>query len=298
MLTIFGFALAGAGLLARGLMAEGLVRREAERPLLLLAIAGTFILVGGLAYALVRQLRRRRALPSDRYRGPSIVLLLALAVVLALVAAVPFGADAEALLLGGEVTLGGAIVILTGTQLALLLVTWLLVLRPRALAFAMPLFGTAKLRAVRAGLGWGVLAWLGASIVSFLMALLVERLGMPPAPEPADQAIAVLDPWLIVLAVVVLAPIAEELFFRGVALNAWLRERGRRFAYIGSSALFAAIHISLVSLLPIFLLGLALAWVYRRTGSLLAPIVMHATVNGISVGLALLIRYEVVRVPA
>ena len=55
-----------------------------------------------------------------------------------------------------------------------------------------------------------------------------------------------LDPWLVVLAVVILAPIAEEIFFRGVVFNALLREGGRRWAYIGSAALFAVIHVSLV----------------------------------------------------
>ena len=68
-------------------------------------------------------------------------------------------------------------------------------------------------------------------------------------------------------------------------------------AYIGSAALFAVIHLSLASLLPIFLLGIALAWVYERTGTLLAPIVMHATVNGISVAAALALRFGVFDVP-
>jgi hypothetical protein len=68
-------------------------------------------------------------------------------------------------------------------------------------------------------------------------------------------------------------------------------------AYIGSAAMFAVIHLSLVALLPIFLLGMALAWVYDRTGSLLAPIVMHAVVNGISVAIALLVRFEIIGLP-
>ena len=106
-----------------------------------------------------------------------------------------------------------------------------------------------------------------------------------------------LDPWLVTVAIVVFAPIAEELFFRGIVFNAWLREAGRIWAYVGSAALFAAIHLSLESLLPIFLLGLALAWVYERTGNLLAPIAMHATVNGISVAIALVVRFGVLDVP-
>jgi membrane protease YdiL (CAAX protease family) len=91
--------------------------------------------------------------------------------------------------------------------------------------------------------------------------------------------------------------VAEEAFFRGVVFNAWRREAGRRWAFFGSAALFAAIHLSLLSLMPIFLLGIGLAWVYDRTKSLLAPMVMHATVNGISVALALLVRFDVLRLP-
>ena len=106
-----------------------------------------------------------------------------------------------------------------------------------------------------------------------------------------------LNPWLVTVAIVIFAPIAEELIFRGIVFNDCLREAGRTWAYVGSAALFAAIHLSLESLLPIFLLGLARAWVYQRTGSLLAPITMHATVNGISVALALAVRFGLLDVP-
>ena len=282
------------------LIAERAVRAQAQPALIGIAAVGVVMLLVGLVYELIRQLRKRRALSSDRYRGPAVVLLLALAFVLGSIVQIPFTADALALLSdeGGGVTLVGSIVLLTSLQVALVGVTWLFVVRPRAIAFAIPLLGTGRLRALGTGMGWGVLAWIVASAVTFLMVLLLERVGVPPVPGPAEQAIDALEPWIVVPAIVVVAPIAEELFFRGVAFNAWLRERGRRFAYIGSAALFATIHVSLVSLLPIFLLGLALAWVYRRTGSLLAPIAMHATVNGISVAFAMLIRYGVISPPA
>jgi membrane protease YdiL (CAAX protease family) len=249
-------------------------------------------------YSATRQIRVRSFLPPERYRGPSVLILLALVLVVASVANAPFGADAAALLFGdGELTLLGAIVILVSTGLALLLVSWLFVHRPRALA-GLPSFpGQDPAGALRSGFGWGLLAWLGSTLVIVVVAWLLERIGLEPEPETAERAIALLDPWLVVGAVVFFAPVAEEIFFRGVVFNAWLREAGRRWAFIGSSALFAVIHLSLVSLLPIFLLGLALAWVYQRTGNLLAPIAMHATVNGISVALALLVRFDVVRLP-
>ena len=299
VLTIFGFALGAGGAVGLALIAERAVRAQAQPALIGIAAVGVVMLLVGLVYELIRQLRKRRPLSPDRYRGPAVVLLLALAFVLGSIVQIPFTADALALLSDeGGVTLVGSIVLLTSLQLALVGVTWLFVVRPRAIAFAMPLLGTVRLRALGAGMGWGVLAWIVASAVTFLMVLLLERVGVPPVPGPAEQAINALEPWIVVPAIVVVAPIAEELFFRGVAFNAWLRERGRRFAYIGSAALFATIHVSLVSLLPIFLLGLALAWVYRRTGSLLAPIAMHATVNGITVAFAMLIRYGVISLPA
>jgi len=298
VLTIAGFALGVSALLTGELTRTGLVRPEARAILLVLGILGAVLLFGGLVYTLVRQLRRRRVLPPDRYRGPSIVLLLAFAILLANAATLPFTEDVNAIILGeGEPTLAAAIALITSTQVALLLVTWAFVLRPRAIAFAMPLLGNGRPRALAVGAGWGIVAWIVASALTYAIVLLLERVGLEPDQQAAERVIGFLEPWLVVLAVVILAPIAEEVFFRGVAFNAWLRERGRRFAYIGSASLFAAIHVSLVSLVPIFLLGLALAWVYRRTQSLVAPIAMHATFNAISIAIALLVRYELIQLP-
>jgi membrane protease YdiL (CAAX protease family) len=288
------------GLTAVG-MAELVVRGELRMDrdaILPIAIAGAILFGIGLVYSAYRQIRMRRVLAPDRYRGPSVIVLLAMVLLISTVLLVPFGADAAALLGGdGELSLLGAVVILVSTPFALLLVSWLFVAVPNALA-ALPAFpGRDPSGALLTGLGWGVVAWIGSTAMLVIAAWILEQLNMPPEAGTAELAIQRLEPWLIILAVVILAPIAEEIFFRGVVFNAWLREGGRAFAYIGSAALFAVIHVSLVSLVPIFFLGLALAWVYERTGNLLAAIAMHATVNGISVALTLLVRFDVVRLP-
>ena len=46
-----------------------------------------------------------------------------------------------------------------------------------------------------------------------------------------------------------------------------------------SALLFASVHLYLINFLPIFLIGVLLARLYERTGSLAAPIVAHATAN-------------------
>lgn len=298
LLVIGGGLLALGALTAATLVTSGELAVEDPRTLVWLALAGAVAFVAGLVYGAVRQVRLRRHLPPERYRGPSVLLLLVLVLVVASVLTAPFGSDATALLLGeGELTLGGAIVLLAATQVALLLVSWLFVLRPGALIGWPSWAGPDPGGALRAGLGWGLVAWLGATVASAGVVVILEELGLAIEPQAAEQALEVVDPWLAVLTIVILAPIAEELFFRGVVFNAWLREGGPKLAYLGSAALFAVIHVSLVAVVPIFLLGLALAWVYRRTGNLLAPIAMHAVVNGISVAVALLVRFEVIPLP-
>jgi uncharacterized protein len=277
---------------------QGLIDAPAGS-LAVVTVLGAIAFVAGLVLLARRQLAIRRVLPPERYRGPSVFILLVLAMVIAALISAPFGADARVLESGeGNLSLLGSIALLIGIQTGLLLVSYLFVLRPRALS-GLPSFpGGDAGGAVLRGLGWGVVAWLGSTLVAGLVVWLLTELGAPPQPEVAQRAIAQLDPILVALAVVVLAPIAEEVFFRGIVFNAWLREGGRRWAYVGSAALFALVHLSFVTLLPIFLLGLALAWVYDRTRNLLAPIVMHATVNGISVLIALLERFGVIQLPA
>jgi membrane protease YdiL (CAAX protease family) len=298
LLIVAGLLLALGALSVAAMVAEGQLEMDDRSSLGPIALGGALIFAAGLVYSAIRQIRMRSVLRPDRYRGPSVIVLLALALVAASILVAPFGSDAAALMGGGgEMTFAGAVAILISTPLALALVSWLFVWRPRALE-ALPSFpGRDPSGALLAGLGWGALAWLGSTLVIIGVGWLLELIGRPPEASAAELAIARVDPWLVVLAVVVLAPVAEEIFFRGVVFNAWLREGGRRYAYIGSAALFAVIHVSLISLLPIFLLGLALAWIYERTGSLLAPIAMHATVNGISVALALLVRFDLVQLP-
>ncbi|MDO8491069.1 MAG: CPBP family glutamic-type intramembrane protease [Dehalococcoidia bacterium] len=88
---------------------------------------------------------------------------------------------------------------------------------------------------------------------------------------------------LFALLAVVVAPFAEETFFRGFVFSGLSRRFGFWGGAIISAALFAAAHASLGALIPIFLLGLLLAALYARTRSLWLPMTAHALYNGLAV---------------
>ncbi len=93
-----------------------------------------------------------------------------------------------------------------------------------------------------------------------------------------------------IIFVCIIAPIAEETFFRGFAYNAIKKKIGINWAIIISALIFSLLHMNLVGFLPIFFLGMLLAYLYQKTGSLIPSIVTHMLHNSIVVGLILIFR--------
>lgn len=82
-----------------------------------------------------------------------------------------------------------------------------------------------------------------------------------------------------VIATCLLAPLFEEMLFRGILLRAFL-ERYPRGIAIGYSALyFGAAHLNVYQFFLAFFLGLLLGWLYERSRSLIPCIALHAAVN-------------------
>jgi membrane protease YdiL (CAAX protease family) len=79
------------------------------------------------------------------------------------------------------------------------------------------------------------------------------------------------------------APFAEELYFRGV-LYQWMRQRwGVWPGILVSSVIFGAVHGEVSVAGAAFVLGLILAWAYERSGSLWIAILVHAINNGVKI---------------
>lgn len=100
--------------------------------------------------------------------------------------------------------------------------------------------------------------------------------GILHGPLPTAQLVWIL---LLVCAVV---PAGEELFFRGFVYGT-LRRWGRVLATLLSAFFFAAVHQQVVHFLPIFLLGILLALLYERSGSLLPPVLVHGVNNVVAI---------------
>jgi membrane protease YdiL (CAAX protease family) len=87
---------------------------------------------------------------------------------------------------------------------------------------------------------------------------------------------------LMVLMACIGAPLSEEIVFRGYIYGAVKKMGGIVFSMVFSALFFSVVHMNLASLLPLFVLGLALAAVYELTGTLWAPIAVHFLFNSVS----------------
>jgi len=90
---------------------------------------------------------------------------------------------------------------------------------------------------------------------------------------------------LLVLAAVVLAPLGEEVFFRGLLQSMFRRYLRRPWvAILLTSILFSAVHVADIKSLPaLFALSLALGYNYERTGRLYSPIMIHMLFNMVNI---------------
>ncbi len=86
----------------------------------------------------------------------------------------------------------------------------------------------------------------------------------------------------MVVAVCAVAPIFEELICRGVILESVRSKRGAWAACVISALIFGVIHISPQSMLNAFVIGLLLGFLYLRTNSIFAPIIIHSVNNLLS----------------
>lgn len=132
-------------------------------------------------------------------------------------------------------------------------------------------------------LGIGFVLLLGAYLLIYLHNSVLDRLGIETQGEQIVEIFNELEsPVWFFLVGAVIAPIVEELFFRGFLFQGFRQKYGWLPALLLSSAIFGAAHLDPASLIPTFILGCVLAYVYHRSNSVWPGIVFHATINSLS----------------
>ena len=127
---------------------------------------------------------------------------------------------------------------------------------------------------------WGTLLWVALFSLGTIIPLsfLYEQLGIE-MDENTQQIITSMmkEPWGYV-AIGILAPLAEEVVFRGAILRTLLGIMSKKNHWVAimiSAAIFGIVHANLAQFINALLMGLLLGWMYYRTGSLVPGILLH-----------------------
>lgn len=172
----------------------------------------------------------------------------------------------------------------------------MVVLLGRASSAARPRLHMSVLRGLTAGV-LGLLIFVPLATVQLQMGRIIWSWLYPAAAPPVHPVLLALSSnawgtWGVVqlLAVaLVVAPVAEELFFRGLLLGALCRYTGRGWVSIVVSAVaFGCVHGQPQDILPLVTMGVLLGYLRLRGGTLWPCMVLHALFNARTMTFAIL----------
>ena len=133
-------------------------------------------------------------------------------------------------------------------------------------------------------------ALLGVGTQLLVLPIVYWFVGFFVSDDPGDTARTLVDRadspigvGLLVLSVVVMAPLAEEWFYRGMLLSSLVRRIGPVGGAVASSAVFALIHLEPILFPGLFVFALFLAWLTVRTGRVGVAVVAHLAFNATTV---------------
>lgn len=145
---------------------------------------------------------------------------------------------------------------------------------------------SSLIRVLAFAIGTAILALPVTWVLTTLSATLLTWGGIEPQVQQAVKTLqetrGTPERIIFALSAIVLAPIAEEVLFRGILYPAIRALDLRRWALWGTSLLFAAVHANLMTFIPLTLLALMLTYIYERTRDLRAPILAHSLFNAVN----------------
>lgn len=131
------------------------------------------------------------------------------------------------------------------------------------------------------GIGCGLL--IGGYGIILVHNLVATALGIDIQGDKIVEIFSAIDsPVWLVIALVVVAPLVEEIFFRGFLFQGFRKKYGWVNAMLLSSAIFGIAHLDPVSIIPTFVLGIVLSYVYHRSNSVWPGVILHFLINASS----------------
>ena len=119
--------------------------------------------------------------------------------------------------------------------------------------------------------------------------LIMNNLGISLPINPAiTMFISLENNWLLLILtaqIIIIAPIAEELLFRGVIYKTLRIKTSAGFSVLITSIIFALIHGSAADFIPLVILSVYLCVIYEKTDNLTAPILIHSFHNALTTAL-------------
>lgn len=174
----------------------------------------------------------------------------------------------------GTLTFHGMALILVGVFLKQHHLTW-----AEAFGFKAPRRKRAVLLAILTAIVVLPIAW----SLGQLSQIVLLKLGLNAEAQQAVQALQTADSWgqhiYFFVVAVLIAPVVEEIIFRGILYTA-IKDFGfPTFALWGASIAFAFMHNNLMTFVPLMFLAVILTFLYETTDNLLAPIIAHSLFN-------------------
>ncbi len=168
-------------------------------------------------------------------------------------------------------------------QSGLLVIVQLVYLLPVVMIFAWrgihwKSLGFGKFQWSTLALGCGLLV--ASYVIILFHNLILTALHIETQGDEISNLFELLDsPFWFFLVGAGLAPLVEEIFFRGFLFQGLRAKYGWIAGMLISSAIFAIAHLDPASLIPTFILGSLLAYLYQRSNSIWPGVLLHMAVN-------------------
>lgn len=281
-----------ATVLGLGILAIG-VSSGPGGPAIVLSLVGLVLTSVGLVAGAGSQGIERRARARAAYRGPSPVLVFAASVPISLMAIVMLTVPISLVGLAVDGPVGRFASVAAQAVIYIGLVR-LLVVDAGALSWGemgLRRPDAAAIRELGRGAAWALPVIAATLPLAVLLRFLLPVMPQSPLPPTGETAGFLIQ----LVAGAVIAPVGEEILFRGLATTAWVRSHGVRRGLIRGALFFAVVHVltisgssaseaaslALVGFATRIPVALALGWLFVRSRSIWVPIGLHATFNAI-----------------